>query len=190
MTGNTAFGKIGLPLKREETPGGELPHQPPIVQRSSRVRDNSRHQPSPDVLDDAAEVISIRAEMLSTREALTEFDRKVSASKRIADEAQCVASVANWKMNAVIGIAGATFVAVIGGFRFLFVEQQTAEKSAIEAANREARVVMLEARDGMMASLRAERDEAVRLGVKRTLEEQARVFAAQKDPDRITPLQK
>lgn len=183
MVGNKAFGGVSLPLKTEAVPSGELPHQPPILPRRAVIRGDSQ---SFDVESNGM-LISMRAEIESIHEAVRECESKGSSAKRLAVEAQSVANVANWKMNAVIGIASLTFLTIVGGFAFLFHEQQTASEKALKTAQGEARATILESKDTMMQSLRAERDEAVRLAVKRTLEEQSRLFAARKDPDVVTP---
>lgn len=82
--------------------------------------------------------------------------------------AEAKAAAIDGKLNLLLGIAGTTLAACLGAFVWLFQQQQVAESNALQMAQREAKTVVLES----------------------LLEEQSRVFAARKDPDRITPLQR
>jgi hypothetical protein len=90
------------------------------------------------------------------------------------------------RLRLIIGMLGTALLMAAGAFVWLFQQQQALGATARADCQREARSVVLEADRRIEEKLRAERTESCRTCVKQTLEEQSRIFAAQKDPDRIT----
>jgi len=101
-------------------------------------------------------------------------------------KAESKASGVDWKMNLVLGMLGTALLLAISSFTWLFSRQQMASDEAIRVAAREAHNAIVDAREDMLRTLRSERDEATSLAVRKTLDEQARIFAARKDPDVVT----
>lgn len=184
--GNKAFGGVSLPLKTEVKRAGDLPHQPPVLPRQSALRDHSRLSQPEIPGEERMDLISIKAELDSIKANCAEHRRKDSGMSRTADTAKNEAHIANWKMNGALALMGLTFGTVVTLFTVLFNRQTDASKDARTDAKLEARNTMLEYRSEMMQTLRSERDETARLAAKKALEEQSRMFAAQKDPDVVT----
>ena len=90
------------------------------------------------------------------------------------------------RLRLIIGMLGTALLMAVGAFVWLFQQQQALGATARADCQREARSVVLEADRRIEEKLRAERTESCRTCVKQTLEEQSRVFAAQKDPDIVT----
>lgn len=90
------------------------------------------------------------------------------------------------RLRLIIGMLSTALLMATGAFVWLFQQQQALGATARADCQREARSVVLEADRHIEARIRAERDEAVRLGVRQVLDEQARIFASRKDPDLVT----
>jgi hypothetical protein len=90
-------------------------------------------------------------------------------------------------MNGALGLIALTFGTVVAGFVTLFGRQEDATKEAIYAAKAEARATMLEYQASMLKTLMEQSEETAIQAVKLVRDEQGRIFAAQKDPDVVTP---
>lgn len=139
-----------------------------------------RHPSHPDV--DAQ--VSERDLALRFRAAAEEV---CGAAIERARAAEAKADGIEGRLRLIIGMLGTALAMAAGAFVWLFQQQQALGATARADCQREARSVVLEADRRIEERIRSERDEAVRLGVRQVLDEQARIFAARKDPDRITP---